>query len=157
MIWENLKDTLVKTDMKAESEQEVFEQLGGVLVQEGYCKESYVEALNEREKVYPTGVMAGDIGVAIPHTDPCYVETTGIAIAVLKEPVSFFHMGTNPKENVKVPVKFVMMLAIAGKQHLEVFQKAILLIQDAEVLRKLVEAKNPKEIIQIIQNKEESL
>lgn len=34
MIWENLKDTLVKTDMKAESEQEVFEQLGGVLVQE---------------------------------------------------------------------------------------------------------------------------
>lgn len=157
MIWENLKDTLVKTDMKAESEQEVFEQLGGVLVQEGYCKESYVEALNEREKVYPTGVMAGDIGVAISHTDPCYVETTGIAIAVLKEPVSFFHMGTNPKENVKVPVKFVMMLAIAGKQHLEVLQKAILLIQDAEVLRKLVEAKNPKEIIQIIQNKEESL
>lgn len=157
MIWENLKGTLVKTDIKAESEQEVFEQLGGVLVQEGYCKESYVEALKEREKVFPTGVMAGDIGVAIPHTDPCYVEKTGIAIAVLKEPVSFFHMGTNPKENVKVPVKFVMMLAIAGKQHLEVLQKAILLIQDAEVLRKLVEAENPEEIIQIIQNKEESL
>lgn len=157
MIWENLKDTLVKTDMKAENEQQVFEQLGGVLVQEGYCKESYVDALGEREKAYPTGVLAGDIGVAIPHTDPCYVENTGIAIAVLKEPVSFFQMGTNPKEDVKVPVKFVMMLAIAGKQHLEVLQKAILLIQDADVLRKLVEAKSSEEIIEIIKFKEESL
>ena len=93
--------------------------------------------------------------MAIPHTDPCYVETTGIAIGVLKEPVSFFQMGTNPKENVKVPVKFVMMLAIAGKQHLEVLQRAILLIQDAEVLKMLVNAGNPEEIIQIIKNKEE--
>ena len=133
MIWENLKDTLVQTDLMAENEQEIFEQLGGVLVSEGCCKESYV------------------------HTDPCYVETTGIAIGVLKEPVSFFQMGTNPKENVKVPVKFVMMLAIAGKQHLEVLQRAILLIQDAEVLKMLVNAGNPEEIIQIIKNKEDSL
>ena len=73
MIWENLKDTLVQTDLRAENEQEIFEQLGGVLVSEGYCKESYVKALSEREKVYPTGVLAGNIGVAIPHTDPCYV------------------------------------------------------------------------------------
>ena len=76
---------------------------------------------------------------------------------MLKEPVSFFQMGTNPKENVKVPVKFVMMLAIAGKQHLEVLQRAILLIQDAEVLKMLVNAGNPEEIIQIIKNKEDSL
>ena len=157
MIWENLKDTLVQTDLMAENEQEIFEQLGGVLVSEGCCKESYVSALSEREKVYPTGILAGDIGVAIPHTDPCYVETTGIAIGVLKEPVSFFQMGTNPKENVKVPVKFVMMLAIAGKQHLEVLQRAILLIQDAEVLKMLVNAGYPEEIIQIIKNKEDSL
>ena len=66
-------------------------------------------------------------------------------------------MGTNPKENVKVPVKFVMMLAITGKQHLEVLQRAILLIQDAEILRTLVNAGNPEEIIQIIKNKEDSL
>ena len=35
MIWENLKDTLVQTDLRAENEQEIFEQLGGVLVSEG--------------------------------------------------------------------------------------------------------------------------
>ncbi len=58
---------------------------------------------------------------------------------------------------MKVPVKFVMMLAIAGKQHLEVLQRAILLIQDAEVLKMLVNAGNPEEIIQIIKNKEDSL
>ena len=60
MIWENLKDTLVQTDLMAENEQEIFEQLGGVLVSEGCCKESYVSALSEREKVYPTGILAGN-------------------------------------------------------------------------------------------------
>ena len=48
MIWENLKDTLVQTDLMAENEQEIFEQLGGGLVSEGCCKESYVSSLAHR-------------------------------------------------------------------------------------------------------------
>ena len=67
-----------------------------MLVSEGCCKESYRHKCIEkvkRKKVYPRNIrnLGRDIScVAIPHTDPCYVETTGIAIGVLQEPVSFF-------------------------------------------------------------------
>lgn len=64
-------------------------------------------------------------------------------------------MGTNPEEGVEVEVSFVIMLAIAGREHLDVLQKAIQLIQDQEVLQKLVKAENAKEIIEIVKVKEE--
>ena len=96
-----------------------------------------------------------DTGVAIPHTDPEHVIDSAIAIAVLKNPVEFYHMGTNPSEGMKVSVTFVIMLAIAGKQHLEMLQKAIQLIQDQDVLRNLIQAENAAHMIQIIKDKEE--
>ena len=61
-------------------------------------------------------------------------------------------MGTNPSEGMKVSVTFVIMLAIAGKQHLEMLQKAI---QDQDVLRNLIQAENAAHMIQIIKDKEE--
>lgn len=69
MIWEDLNENLIMPDLKAGSSDEVFQQLGGLLVSEGYCKSSYVQALTEREKDFPTGINMGNIGIAIPHTD----------------------------------------------------------------------------------------
>lgn len=156
MFWENIFEQLIFVNLEAESSNEIFEVIGGELINQGKCEKSYVEALKEREKVFPTGVLVQDMGVAIPHTDPEHVRNSAVAIATLKKPVTFYHMGTNPSEEVKVSVSFVIMLAIAGKNHLEMLQKAIQLIQDQEVLHKLVKAENKKDIIQIINNLSES-
>ena len=40
MIWEDLNENLIMPDLKAGSSDEVFQQLGGLLVSEGYCKSS---------------------------------------------------------------------------------------------------------------------
>ena len=45
MIWEDLKEELVLTGLDAESSGEVFERLGKTLIKEGYCKDSYIDAL----------------------------------------------------------------------------------------------------------------
>ena len=52
MIWEGLHKDLVVTDLDAVSAEEVFQKLGGKLVETGYCKESYIDALITREKVF---------------------------------------------------------------------------------------------------------
>ena len=44
MIWEGLHKDLVVTDLDAVSAEEVFQKLGGKLVETGYCKESYIDA-----------------------------------------------------------------------------------------------------------------
>ncbi|WP_274954514.1 PTS sugar transporter subunit IIA [Anaerostipes butyraticus] len=155
MIWEDLNENLIMPDLKAGSSDEVFQQLGGLLVSEGYCKSSYVQALIEREKDFPTGINMGNIGIAIPHTDKEHVIKGAVAIGVLKEPVHFYQMGTND-ENVEA--KLIFMLAVKDpKEHLVFLQRILMVLQDQEVLKQLIETKNKQEIINIIKEKEEQL
>ena len=151
MVWEKLKKELIIPGLEAKNSDEIFEALGGELVKQGYCKESYVQALKDREAEFPTGINMGEKGVAIPHTDVSHVNKKGIAIATLKEPVSFIEMGTDD-EYVKAQVIF--MLAVDEKGHLELLQAILGLLQDQETLTKLTEAKDAEEIIEIIKEKE---
>ena len=95
MVWEKLKEELIIPGLEAKSSDDIFEALGGKLVKQGYCKESYVQALKDREAEFPTGINTGEKGVAIPHTDVSHVNKKGIAIATLKQPVEFVEMGTD--------------------------------------------------------------
>lgn len=155
MIWEELKESLIEIGMEARTSQDVFCQLGGALTREGYTKESYIEALAERERNYPTGLDINGIGVAIPHTDVSHVNQSGIAIAVLKELVTFIQMATDDEE---VKVKLVFMLSVVDPDaHLEELKQILAIIQDTEVLEKLTKVNEKKEIIEIIKEKEITL
>ena len=155
MIWEELKDTLITVDLEAESYEEVMEQLGGILIREGYCKESYVNALITREKEFPTGLDVDGVGVAIPHTDVSHVNKAGIAIGVLKKPVTFVQMGSDD-ENVEVGLVF-MLAVVNPNEHIDQLQRIIAVIQDKEVLSKIQKVKDTKQIIELIKEKEKTL
>lgn len=157
MLWETLSDDLVFVNLEADDCFQVFDRLGGKLTELGYGKSSYVQALKDREKSYPTGIQVDQIGVAIPHADLEHINNTAVAIATLKEPVTFYHMGTEPSEGVEVKVKFVIMLAVAGGNHIDFLQKAVMLIQDYPLLNRLVEADSSETIIKLIKEKEEEL
>lgn len=155
MIWEELNKSLITIGMEADSYQDVFKQLGGALIQEGYAKSSYIEALTAREKEYPTGLDIDGVGVAIPHTDVSHVNKAGIAIAVLKHPVTFIQMGTDDEE---VSVKLVFMLSVIDPNaHIDELQKILAVIQDTAVLEQVIGAQNAEKIIEIIKEKENSL
>lgn len=72
MIWEELNPTLVFTDVDVSSSDDVMHQIGGALIREGYAKNSYIQALIERESKFPTGLDVDGYGVAIPHTNGSY-------------------------------------------------------------------------------------
>lgn len=155
MIWEDLQEDLVVMDLEAESSEEVFRKLGGKLIEAGYCKESYVEALINREKDFPTGINMGEIGIAMPHTDREHVNKSGIAIARLKNPVKFFQMGTL---DVEVQARIIFMLAVEDPDaHLIFLQRIIILLQDETVLQRILSAKDKQEIITMIKEKEQEL
>lgn len=155
MIWEELKSLLIMTDLGAESFEDVMHRLGGALVREGYAKESYVEALITREKEFPTGLDVDGVGIAIPHTDVSHIIKAGIAIGVLKRPVTFMQMGTDDET---VEVQLVFMLAVANpSEHIEQLQRIVGIIQDKDVLNQLLEVKDAEQIIEIIKEKEKSL
>lgn len=155
MIWEELKESLILTDLDAKSYQDVMQSLGQVLIDEGYCKESYIEALIKREEEFPTGIDINGIGVAIPHTDASHVNHHGVAIAGLKQPVAFIQMGTDDEP---VDVRLVFMLAVVNpNEHIGDLQRILEIIQDPKVLEQLQQAKDDQSVIQIIKEKEKTL
>lgn len=155
MIWEKLNENLIALNLEAESSDDIFEELGGRLIREGYCKESYIEALKERERNYPTGIDLQGINFAMPHTDRNHVNKTGFAIGVLNKPVHFYHMGTNDQD---VMVSLVIMLAVENPEaHLAVLDRLISLFNQQEIRNSLMTAQKPLDIIQLFKNKEKQL
>lgn len=155
MVWEELNESLVTTGVKANDYADVMKSVGSMVIKEGYAKDSYIDALIEREKEYPTGLDVDGVGVAIPHTAVDHVKKQGIAIAVLDKPVTFFQMGTDDET---VEVQLIFMLAVVdANEHLDQLQTILSIIQDKTVLKKLMQTKDAKQIIEIIKEKENSL
>lgn len=155
MIWESLKRDLIFTDLDVKTSDDVFETIGGVLTEKGYTKDTYVQALKDREKEYPTGLNIDGVGVAIPHTPVDFVNQSATAIGVLKNPVTFIEMGMDDDE---VPVRLVFMLAVVDPNaHIDELTQIVAIIQDKAVMQALTATNDPQEIINIIRDKEEAL
>lgn len=152
MPGEEWKESLVFLDLKETCETDILKKMAEAMVREGYARDTYVEALLQREKSFPTGLDIHGIGIAIPHTDPCHVRKEGIALAVLKEPVIF---GSMEDDRRTVAVRLIFMLAVLEAEvHLERLQSILNIIQDAEVLAQLLAARDQKQILQIIREED---
>ncbi|MDY5233612.1 MAG: PTS sugar transporter subunit IIA [Faecalicoccus sp.] len=155
MIWEDMDSDLILLNRDANCEDDVFEILGGTFIKKGYSKESYVQALKDREADYPTGLDINGFGIAIPHTDSNHVIKETEGIMTLNKPVKFIQMGS---EDIKVDVNVVMMLAIENpQQHIKKLQRILMIVQDESVLRKIYHAKTPQEVIECIKEKEKQI
>lgn len=139
---------LIMPQIKAANKYEILEELAKLLIFKGYVKCSFLDAVIEREKKFPTGLPTLGAGVAIPHADSNHVNMPGVAIATLEKPVKFNVMG-NPEEEVDVNIVF--MLAINDpKMQLQLLQEITKILQNQDVLLKLTQAKTKESILKII-------
>lgn len=131
--------------LKASSANEVIGHLADHLQRSGKVLPSYRSAVEEREREMPTGLPLEDgLAVAVPHTDPHHVITSGVAVATLWEPVTFRSMDDPDKQ---LPVRLVFMLALHSKEEqLEMLSAIGGLIQDNKTLHSLCEAKDSAQI-----------
>ena len=141
------KIILVKEPVK--DKEEIIRKLGSLLLANGFVKDTYTQAVYDRELVYPTGLKARVTGVAVPHTDTIHVNKPAVAIATLMNPVIFNGMGAPDTE---VSVDIVLMLAIHDpKLVVNILRKVIFVIEDDEALKNLQSAQTKKEIKDIMQ------
>lgn len=127
--------------------QEVEAILAQTLLNQGYVKESYPSAISTREENFPTGLYAGSYNVAMPHCDPENVNDGAMCLGVLKQPVAWRRMDD---KNQTCDVSLVLMLAITDpKEHLVMLRKVVGLIQDQELVGKIVASNDPSEIYEL--------
>ncbi|MCW5878266.1 MAG: PTS sugar transporter subunit IIA [Anaerolineales bacterium] len=139
----------VHLGLQAHSAEEVIRLLGGELRSHGKVKADFVEATLAREATNPTGlVLGGRYNAALPHVDLEYVNQSAIALAVLKDPVTFHSMVDQAEE---VPVQLVIMLALVDpKAQINALGQIAEVLQNPEIVEKLVHATTSKEIFLIL-------
>ncbi|MEE9513853.1 MAG: PTS sugar transporter subunit IIA [Anaerolineales bacterium] len=142
MHWVN-EDLIIKP-LEASSSEDAIRILGARLFESGYVRDTYVDAVLEREKVFATGLPTPEIQVAIPHTDIEHVIRPAIAVGVLQDTVEFVEMG-NPDGIVNVSI--VCMLAVNQSDSLvSLLQNLVGIFQDPAVLHQIVDAGDISEI-----------
>lgn len=140
-----IDENLVAFNIEASTDQEAIDILANTMLKQGVVKESYIEAIKNREKEFSTALQLADMGVAIPHTDACHVNEASIAIGILDKPVEFSHMGM---PEIKVPVEVMIMLGITEPHaQLELLQKLMEIFQVEGRLTALKACETKKAVI----------
>lgn len=117
-------------------EFEALSFLSNKFVEKGVAKDSFINGVIEREKVYPTGIVLENMCVAMPHTDKEHVINNQIGFVSFEKPVEFHNMVD--ADNV-IEVNCMFMLCIKDKQ-VEVIQKLMELFSSTDKMNELLKA-----------------
>lgn len=143
-----ISEDLVLLNIDAKDDSRCIERLGTVLLEKNCVKNTYIQAVKEREKMYPTGLSTDGVGVAIPHTMADHVNKPAVAIGTLEKPVLFGLMGDDEK---KVEVQIIFQLAISDpSEQLEMLQSLVGLFADRELLQNIQKACSAAQVIALI-------
>ena len=116
--------------MQAESKEEVLQRMCDEMGKQGFVKPGFYESVMQRENLVSTYI--GD-ETALPHGNPEYVNESRVAVAVLKDPVSW-----DKEERSSLVILLGMKLSTReDKERAQVFYKELiaLLEQKEELAR----------------------
>lgn len=138
---------LVLKDVDAVDSADAIQKVGQVFLQNGFVKDSYIDAVLAREIVYPTGLQLGTIAIAMPHTDVKHVLRPAVGIAKMKNPVTFKHMG-EPETEVQVEMLFMMAITDPNQQ-IDTLKRVLTVFQNAEATEAFRGAKSEEELFAV--------
>lgn len=138
---------LVKASMTAVDSQDVIRQAGKILFDNGFVKDTYVDAVANREKEYPTGLQLKGIAVAMPHTDSSHVHKPAICVAKLDKPVVFAHMG-DPDTLVEAEIIFMMAIQNPDEQ-IDNLRSVLKVFTSEEAVNAFRNAKDDRELYEV--------
>lgn len=128
--------------------EEALKKLSDEFLSKGLVKNTFYQAVMDREKVCPTGLCVNGVGIAIPHTDSIHIIEPQIGFMSLKEPVIFKDM-VDDKHEIKVSVIFMLGL-LKSEQQVKTLQKLVEFFQNEELLKRVIACNNHDEFINIM-------
>lgn len=143
-----MTEILTNRGLEVETDKEVIEVLGKQLLDLGFVKETYIEAVLEREAILPTGLRTGVVNVAIPHTDVTHVNQTAVSISTLMKPVKFYLM-EDPSQEIYVDIVFLLAVKQPEEQ-VQLLKNLIAIFQNKELLERIANEKDRESLNQIL-------
>lgn len=143
-----LNEDLIVLNADVNCADDCIRLMGALFEQFGYVESGYAEAVAAREVEYPTGLPGKIINIAIPHTNNELVNKPAIGVIIPKQPITFQMMGT---KDLQLECELIIPLAVKdSKQQLTMLKKMMKIIQDGELLKKIRDSKDKREITQYL-------
>lgn len=135
---------LIAVGIDAKDSEDAIRQVGKLFEENGYVKDSYIDAVVAREKVFATGLELDGISIAMPHTDIIHVNKPGVTVAKLAHPVEFEHMGEPGR---KVEAEMLFMMAITNPEdQIGTIMRVLGVFQNKEALEAFKAAETEEEV-----------
>lgn len=143
-------ENCINLNLKRSTKSEIIDELVEMLNAAGKLndKEEYKKQILKRESQSSTGL---EEGIAIPHAKTVAVKVPSIAFGISKNGVDYESLDGEPS-------KLFFMIAApanASDTHIEILSKLTTMLLDDEVREKLLEVKNPQEVIEILSLEDE--
>lgn len=124
----------------ANNKEQAIKIVGKYLVEQGYVKDDYIDAMLEREKI--TSTWLGE-HVALPHG------TIQAKDNILKTGIIFcqFPEGVRFGDNIDDIAYLVIGIAAKNNEHIMVVSKITNALDDPDIITKLSKTKNIKEVL----------
>lgn len=106
---------LVLWRLAIQNKDDLFALVYHELLQRGWIRETYLEAVKQREQEYPTGLDFGEFAIALPHIDPEHVLHPAMVMTLVEEPIHFQAMD-DPSLSHPCRLAIFPVLAAAGDQ-----------------------------------------
>ena len=143
----NCHEELILVDVEANNYEEAIRKVGKRLFDNGYVKDTYIDAVVAREADFPTGLHLEGIDIAMPHTAGIHVNTPAVCVAKLAKPVEFSHMG-DPETKVQATLLFMMAIKNPDEQ-IETLQAVMGIFTNQEAIEELKAAKTEAELFSV--------
>ncbi|MUN72759.1 PTS sugar transporter subunit IIA [Enterococcus casseliflavus] len=130
------------------NQEEYFICIFQKLKEQGYVQDSFLLAITNREKDYPTGLKTQFMGIAIPHTEPQHIKKPFIYLTKLKTPIEFGQMGSCDEY---VQVRYIFVLGFdKGDQQLVLLKNLMAMFADESTMNKLSQDITADEMYQLV-------
>lgn len=140
-------------NIDCKNQEEFFNKVNEELKRLDYVESSFLDAIKDREKKFPTGLQTNKYCIALNHVDSCHVKVNALFIYKLKNKILYKRMD-NPAE--ELPVFYVFVLLI--KDH-DLQVKAISglcrLFTNDEFMDSLSKFSSKQDLLDFIKRKEE--
>lgn len=139
-------EQLIHLEVEGATEEAVFEKVAAQLRDLGFVNEGYLRGITAREQKFPTGLITQHVNIALPHSDPEYVEKPFVYIARLKNEVKVKQMG----DSQEMGVKNLFLLGIKDpKGQVGLLQAFMELFMQEEFVTRFINAQDETDIYQL--------
>ncbi|WP_025087710.1 PTS sugar transporter subunit IIA [Ligilactobacillus apodemi] len=143
-----LHPELIFLDLTDQNEAELFEQVAQRLEKLGYVQNTYADALKKREQEFPTGLVTKYLALALPHTDPEYVDKAFICMVKNATALDVLQMGLNEPMQTQY---FFFLGITATKNQVILLQKFMQLLQRKAFVKGVTTISKADEMFEFLQ------